>query len=680
MIDTSFEEGREQLLLAKQAELLDKQEQLEQLQAEITAIRSFPLSTSPSNSSQHGRIHKQPQQQRRSNIPRSFSSNGTPSMARQPSSDRIEIPQQRARTFSQRSAPSMARANSRGSTSQRGGNLPLTQNGAMPPPLHSEPRRDNPAMMAWTQQDQPLSSYTLSHQPSQLQRSISQRGPLEQVRELEDLTDPDEFFRNMGTPIVALSPSISIPSPNTISSHRLSSSYNIPIPSTPTTDMLTTATTFTDSMSRQNSLCNEPFLQSIEMMKFNSNTSFSTDVNYDQSLYDQVTQFPSSRQNRRSSNEEQSKLLVGTGGASHESQFSHSFPLQTSTTFGEKMEKSASAESTSSSSSSHRSVKRLQDQIRLAHARPLIPKADDNAMSRENSSQSMTRIESRDGSQDNKVAISKPSYQRPKHDRVYCKLCENHQEGFRGEHELRRHQDREHKSTVKKWMCIEPSDANHPKPVVPLARCKACVQRKKYGAYYNAAAHLRRAHFNPKPKGRGKTTKTDEAEKRGGKGGGDWPQMNELKYWMKEVEEQVDLNDDGQQEAADQSDEETVDNSVDEQPYSQQSTSTMLSNNSFDNAYIVDGSMLNQYPAGVNNELFGMQTMPLDLTGASQGQCGMDQSMYNNTTSVPNNFSSFSPDIYQNEQILFYNNSSFLATQNVEDQLLAGPDFGNNFY
>jgi hypothetical protein len=86
MIDTSFDEGREQLLLAKQAELLDKQEQLEQLQAEISAIRSFPLSSSPSNSSQHGRIHKQQQQQRRSNIPRSFSSNGATTMARQPSS------------------------------------------------------------------------------------------------------------------------------------------------------------------------------------------------------------------------------------------------------------------------------------------------------------------------------------------------------------------------------------------------------------------------------------------------------------------------------------------------------------------------------------------------------------------------------------------------------------------
>ncbi|KFY17345.1 hypothetical protein V491_05028, partial [Pseudogymnoascus sp. VKM F-3775] len=58
---------------------------------------------------------------------------------------------------------------------------------------------------------------------------------------------------------------------------------------------------------------------------------------------------------------------------------------------------------------------------------------------------------------------------------------------------------------------------------------------------YNAAAHLRRAHFVPKPRGRNKSGKTDEkSEKRGGKGGGDWPPMKELKRWMKEVYESSD--------------------------------------------------------------------------------------------------------------------------------------------
>lgn len=51
-------------------------------------------------------------------------------------------------------------------------------------------------------------------------------------------------------------------------------------------------------------------------------------------------------------------------------------------------------------------------------------------------------------------------------------------------------------------------------------------------------ASLRRTHFNPRKKGR--RSKGEEHEKRGGKGGGHWPPMNDLKdNWMKEIEEIV---------------------------------------------------------------------------------------------------------------------------------------------
>ena len=61
-----------------------------------------------------------------------------------------------------------------------------------------------------------------------------------------------------------------------------------------------------------------------------------------------------------------------------------------------------------------------------------------------------------------------------------------------------------------------------------------------YGAYYNAAAHLRRAHFHPRKRGR----KGKHDEKRGGKGGGDDPPMDILKQkWMKEVEIVAPTND-----------------------------------------------------------------------------------------------------------------------------------------
>ncbi|KUJ15236.1 uncharacterized protein LY89DRAFT_106934 [Mollisia scopiformis] len=676
-IDTSasINDSRLQALLAKQAEFDAAQAQL---QAEIASL--MPSST-PSISYHRSPIHKQ-QQQRRSHVPRSMSSTGVPSMSRHSSSDRIESVQQR-RTLSQRSATSMTRTNSRGTSSQQTGNVPFTQHGAMPPTLNTESRRrEHPAMMAWAQ-DPPLTSYTFSHQPTQQSR----KPELDLVPELDHLgEDPGDFlYRTSGT--LTLPPTVSITSARQISSTSMSqlqstsmasmrdpsqsapSPYHLPIPSTPTSDSLTTATTLTSSMSRQTSLCTvpEPLLESIQMMKFNSNASYSSDVHDDQPMYDQVAHFPSSHHSRRSSNEEQSQLLVGAGGASHESQFSHSLQMTSSPSYGEKMEKSQSNESTSSSlSSSSRNVKRLQDQINLAAARPLKPKggSEDSTMSRENSSQSMTRLESKDGSQD-KVAISKPTYQRPKHDRVFCKLCDSHQEGFRGEHELRRHQDREHKSMVKKWVCIEPTDGqSHPKPVLALARCKACAQqKKKYGAYYNAAAHLRRAHFKPKAKGRAKNSKGDDAEKRGGKGGGDWPPMSELKCWMKEVEEQASefpLSD-AQQEAADASDDETLE---DDQFYSQQTISTMGSSIGFDTPFIADNSpILNLYPNTVsNNDMYGMQ-MSLDLSGAGQTQC-MDQTMYTGPTQ--NLFPSFSHDSFQN---VFFNNNPSVFPQYSDDQI-----------
>ncbi|KAH6627977.1 hypothetical protein F5144DRAFT_290098 [Chaetomium tenue] len=121
------------------------------------------------------------------------------------------------------------------------------------------------------------------------------------------------------------------------------------------------------------------------------------------------------------------------------------------------------------------------------------------------------------------------SYQRPPLRRVYCTKCNEYPEGFRGEHELRRHNDAKHAALVKRWVCTQPPDPpGSPHPLIPLAKCKACVTQKRYGAYYNAAAHLRRAHFNPN---------------RGGKASGDWPPMSILKDWMREVRQSIDVQD-----------------------------------------------------------------------------------------------------------------------------------------
>ena len=124
--------------------------------------------------------------------------------------------------------------------------------------------------------------------------------------------------------------------------------------------------------------------------------------------------------------------------------------------------------------------------------------------------------------------IPKAVFTRPSHEKVKCALCNRHPQGFRGEHELWRHTERAHRSTRKAWVCVDAS----PQQTL-LAHCKACRRRKSYGAYYNAAAHLRRAHFNPREKGQ-------IGKERAGKGGGDWPLNDELiKHWMEEVDEPV---------------------------------------------------------------------------------------------------------------------------------------------
>ncbi|KAK3293701.1 uncharacterized protein B0H64DRAFT_218674 [Chaetomium fimeti] len=201
------------------------------------------------------------------------------------------------------------------------------------------------------------------------------------------------------------------------------------------------------------------------------------------------------------------------------------------------MERSVSRDSIKSNSSlKFRAKEALARQNYAAKSRHLQPKPAAGVVKQEAADQV-------NNAKDGKAAIAKTKYERPKHPKVLCNQCNEHPEGFRGEHELRRHTEAKHKSMVKKWICRDPNLYGIPHSetaVKPLKDCKQCSQNKHYGAYYNAAAHLRRTHFKVKArKGaagkNGHVKVEEEKEKRGGKGGGDWPAMSELKQWMVEV-------------------------------------------------------------------------------------------------------------------------------------------------
>lgn len=134
-----------------------------------------------------------------------------------------------------------------------------------------------------------------------------------------------------------------------------------------------------------------------------------------------------------------------------------------------------------------------------------------------------------------KRPLPKSTYQRPKGPKITCPSCQEHPEGFRGKHELRRHINAKHRGRITKFRCRDPASVgliSEVKIKQPLSECKACSTGKLYGAYYNAAAHLRRTHFKDKAV-RGKGRKPDD-EKRAGKGGGFWPPMSVLKLWFEE--------------------------------------------------------------------------------------------------------------------------------------------------
>jgi len=203
------------------------------------------------------------------------------------------------------------------------------------------------------------------------------------------------------------------------------------------------------------------------------------------------------------------------------------------------MQRSPSQEtnaSSFSSSSQSRMSRRVSEQNAQSKARPLAPKREyyDDSCSTKAKTPKIVEVASDDGTIRHKAEIPRTTRQQPQRKTTFCTVCDDHPQGFHGEHELRRHIDRHH-MTRKVWICKDSTLKDAPRPVVPLSNCKACREGKTYCANYNAAAHLRRAHFFPCKNKRGGRGKVSEG--RGGMGGGDEPSMDELKNWMCETDQ-----------------------------------------------------------------------------------------------------------------------------------------------
>ncbi|KAH7408305.1 hypothetical protein DE146DRAFT_645913 [Phaeosphaeria sp. MPI-PUGE-AT-0046c] len=316
--------------------------------------------------------------------------------------------------------------------------------------------------------------------------------------------------------------------------------------SSPSPALMTPITQASSFMSRQSS-CGSQFLDDTSMLRIQSESSCILPILPEEdgvpffSFDDQskpvsacvdTSQFPSSSVGFANGDFFSPSQSISASASSQAFASSENMPG-----LAEDMRRSASATSSEGNTSDgsapastcSRQLRREREIISQAAARKIAPKAFElDETESAPSHASMAKIRSEDGSSKTVGVITKTPYVRPSHPKIMCQFCSERPEGFRGTHELDRHIARAHASRRKAYICV---DASPDKKF--LASCKHCRNKKVYGAYYNAAAHLRRAHFHPRKRGR----KGKSDEKRGGIGGGDDPPMDFLKqHWIKEVE------------------------------------------------------------------------------------------------------------------------------------------------
>lgn len=311
-----------------------------------------------------------------------------------------------------------------------------------------------------------------------------------------------------------------------------------------------------ETMSRQSSVTSASMLESFDMMRVESSFSDASNLfqvdDVDNLFVSSSTEKSHSSQSTiRPENNSCSHLLGGVGCGFGSTDFSYvgkdfsvggqqnAHGSAISNAQEQCMARSASDQSTSSDSSTDvKASQRRRKHIENGRQNIAPKSLPDGPVSNKLTTLDVKRREAKPQSPSTKrkEAISKAPYVRPQHPKLYCNMCEEFPGGFRGEHELRRHWDRVHAERRRVWICTEPTTKTEWWPAKPLGICKQCKLQKQYNVYYNAAAHLRRAHFCPRKRGR--KCRGEERESRAGKAGGDWPPIEWLKAngWLKEIE------------------------------------------------------------------------------------------------------------------------------------------------
>ena len=344
--------------------------------------------------------------------------------------------------------------------------------------------------------------------------------------------------------------------PSTLTSYT----YNVS-PSTSISSNLSPSLSFItsdESMSRQSSMTSTSIVDGFDMLRVESSFSdVQFPIDLDASFLSCSTEKPSSSQSITPFDESTvlGNMGYGSYGFGSAQELSFTSPSDVSTTTvgqvyeqgydvscyqGQEMLRSSSEHSTTSVSSAEvKSAERRRKHIENGK-RPIESKCiPEGPTSGEHKSDAKARpLKPQEPGTQRKEAIAKAPYVRPQHPKLLCDICNENPNGFRGEHELRRHFERAHAQVRRVWICIDPENITKEgwRPSRPLGICKQCKQQKQYNVYYNAAAHLRRAHFCPRKRGR--KARGEERESRAGKAGGDWPPIEWLKNngWLKEIE------------------------------------------------------------------------------------------------------------------------------------------------